>query len=94
MNQVGQAAGLRRSFVIGRVAVGPGVGIVMADMSGTKFCDTSGVHGLVMAYKRAKASHSGFRVMVGPGEVRRVLEDCTWTPCSRSTRAGYRPDRQ
>ena len=30
-------------------AFGPGVGTVIADMSGTRFCDTSGVHALVMA---------------------------------------------
>ena len=43
-------------------------------MSGTRFCDTSGIHALVMAYKRAKASNTGFRVVAGPGEVRHVLE--------------------
>ena len=52
----------------------PGVGVVIADMSGTRFCDTSGIHALVMAYKRAQASDTGFRVVAGPGEVRRVLE--------------------
>ena len=55
-------------------AFGRGVGIVIADMSGTRFCDTSGIHGLVMAHQRAKASNTGFRVVAGPGEVRRVLE--------------------
>jgi anti-sigma B factor antagonist len=55
-------------------AFGPGVGVVIADMSGTRFCDTPGIHALVMADKRAKASHTGFRVVAGPGEVRRVLE--------------------
>jgi anti-sigma B factor antagonist len=55
-------------------ALGPGVGVVLADMSGTRFCDTSGIHALVMAHKRAKASSTGFRVVAGPGEVRHVLE--------------------
>ena len=55
-------------------AFGPGVGVVIADMSGTRFCDTSGIHALVMAYKRAQVSHTGFRVVAGPGEVRRVLD--------------------
>lgn len=31
-----------------------GVGIVIADMSGTRFRDSSHIHALVMAYKRAK----------------------------------------
>jgi len=52
----------------------PGVGVVVADMSGTRFCDTSGIHALVMAHKRAKAGNTEFRVVAGPGEVRRVLE--------------------
>jgi len=51
-----------------------GAAIVVADMSGTRFCDTSGIHALVMAHKRAKASNIRFRVVVRPGEVRRVLE--------------------
>ena len=55
-------------------AFGPCVGVVVADMSGTRFCDTSGIHALVMAYKRAQDSHTGFRVVVVPGEVRRVLD--------------------
>ena len=55
-------------------AFGPGVGIVIADMSGTRFCDCSGTRALVMAYQRAKANDIEFRVVVPPGEVRRVLE--------------------
>jgi anti-sigma B factor antagonist len=51
-----------------------GAATVVADMSGTRFCDTSGIHALVMAHKRAKAGNIGFRVVVRPGEVRHVLE--------------------
>src|SRR5690348_4044968 len=51
-----------------------GAAIVVADMSGTRFCDTSGIHALVMAHKRAKAGNAGFRVVVRSGEVRHVLE--------------------
>jgi anti-anti-sigma factor len=51
-----------------------GAAIVVADMSGTRFCDTSGIHVLVMAHKRAKANNVRFRVVVRPGEVRHVLE--------------------
>jgi len=50
------------------------VRIVIADMSGTRFCDTSGIHALVMAHQRAKASSTEFRVVVPPGEVHRALE--------------------
>lgn len=55
-------------------AFGPGVGIVIADMSGTRFCDSSGIHALVMAYKQAQAASAEFRVVVRRGDVRRVLE--------------------
>ena len=55
-------------------AFGPGVGIVIADMSGTRFCDSSCIHALVMANQWAQASNTQFRVVAGPGEVRRVLE--------------------
>jgi hypothetical protein len=30
-------------------AFGPGVGVVVADMSGTRFCDSLGIRALVMA---------------------------------------------
>ena len=55
-------------------AFGPSVRIVIADMSGTRFCDTSGIHALVIAHQRAKASNTEFRVVVPPGEVHRALE--------------------
>jgi anti-anti-sigma factor len=55
-------------------AFGPGVGVVVADMSGTRFSDSSGIRELVLAHKRARASGTLFRVVVGPGEVRRVLD--------------------
>lgn len=52
---------------------GPGAGVVVADMTGTRFCDTSGIHALVMAHKRAQTDHAELRVVAGPGEVRYVL---------------------
>jgi anti-sigma B factor antagonist len=51
-----------------------GAAIVVADMSGTRFCDTSGIHVLIMAHKRAMADNTRLRVVVRPGEVRQVLE--------------------
>ena len=47
---------------------------MIANMSGTNFCDSSGIHALVMAYKKAQATNTRFRVVVPPGEVRHVLE--------------------
>lgn len=54
-------------------AFGPGVGMVIADMTGTRFCDTSGIHALVMTHKKAQSGNTRFGVVAGPGEVRRVL---------------------
>jgi anti-anti-sigma factor len=44
-------------------ALVPGVRIVVADMSGTRFCDSSGVHALVQAHKHAIASGAQLRVV-------------------------------
>jgi anti-sigma B factor antagonist len=65
------AAGVRADLT---AAFDAGAAVVIADMSGTRFCDTSGIHALVVAHKRAQASGTAFRVVVRPGEVRRVLE--------------------
>lgn len=54
-----------------KAAFGTGVGVVVADLSGTWFCGSSGIHALVMAYQRAQASGTELRVVAGPGRVRR-----------------------
>jgi stage II sporulation protein AA (anti-sigma F factor antagonist) len=54
-------------------AFSPGTDVVIAGMSGTSFCDTSGIQAMVLTHKRATAGHTGFGVVAGPGEVRRVL---------------------
>jgi len=52
-----------------------GVPMVIADMTSTIFCDTSGVRALVDAYARAAADDIGFRLAISAqGSVRRVLE--------------------
>jgi anti-anti-sigma factor len=51
-----------------------GPGVVIADMTGTTFCDSSGVRMLVTARDRAAASGSTLRIVVSPdGPVARVL---------------------
>jgi anti-sigma B factor antagonist len=65
------AAGIKEEL---NAAFDAGAAIVVADMSGTRFCDTSGIHALVMAHRRAQASNTSFRVVVRPGGVRHVLE--------------------
>jgi anti-sigma B factor antagonist len=56
-------------------ALAPGVSLVIADMTSTVFCDTSGVRMLVDAHDRAVTDDIGFRIAIPPqGSVRRVLE--------------------
>lgn len=56
-------------------ALGPGVSIVIADLTSTSFCDSSGVHAILRAHDRAATRDTAFRLAVSPGgSVRRVLE--------------------
>jgi len=53
----------------------PGVSVVIADMTATVFCDTSGVRALVTAHQDAAARDAELRFAIPEGEsVRRVLE--------------------
>lgn len=53
----------------------PGVGTVIADLTSTSFCDSSGVHAIVAAHERAAARDVALRLAVSPGSsVRRVLQ--------------------
>lgn len=56
-------------------ALAPGVDTVIADMTSTVFCDSSGVHAIMHAYESATARGAGMRLAVSPAtSVRRVLE--------------------
>jgi len=53
----------------------PGVNTVIADMTSTVFCDSSGVHAIMHAYESAAARDVRMRLAVSPAtSVRRVLE--------------------
>lgn len=53
----------------------PGVDIVIADMTATSFCDSSGVHAVILAHEAAVARGVKMRLAVSPdGSVRRVLQ--------------------
>ena len=54
-------------------AFAPGVKTVIADMSATRFCDSSGISMLVRAHKHAAANGARLRLVVGPVAVRRAL---------------------
>lgn len=55
-------------------ALACGVSIVIADMTGTTFCDSMGVRMLVRAYQQAVADDTELRLAVPHLEVRRTLE--------------------
>lgn len=47
--------------------------LLIADLSQTTFCDSAGVSALARALRRAEASQSEMRLVVGTSPVRRVL---------------------
>jgi anti-sigma B factor antagonist len=56
-------------------ALAPDVGIVIADLTSTSFCDSSGVHAIVRAHEQAAARDIVLRLAVSPdGSVLRVLQ--------------------
>jgi anti-sigma B factor antagonist len=56
-------------------ALEPGVDTLVADLTATIFCDSSGVHALMHAYETAGQRGAGMRLAVPPGtSVRRVLQ--------------------
>ena len=54
-----EAIGEALSFAIVRSA-----GIVIADMTGTRFCNSSGISMLVQAHRQAAANHAELRLVV------------------------------
>ena len=50
-----------------------GAVLLIADMSTTDFCDSSGVSALVRVFRRAAASESALRLVVSTPAVQRVL---------------------
>jgi anti-sigma B factor antagonist len=56
-------------------ALVPGVSELVADMTGTLFCDSSGVHAIMHAHESASARDVRMRLAVSPNtSVRRVLQ--------------------
>jgi anti-sigma B factor antagonist len=48
--------------------------VVVADMTGTTFCDSSGMHAIVAAHRQAVAAGAGLRLVISHPAVRRVFE--------------------
>ena len=55
-------------------AFGPGVKTVIADMTATRFCDSSGISVLVRAHKQAAANGTQLRLVVHSTVVLRSLK--------------------
>jgi anti-sigma B factor antagonist len=56
-------------------ALRPGVDIVVADMTATTFCDSSGMHAVMFAHEAAVSRGIQLRLAVSPdGSVHRVLQ--------------------
>src|SRR5712691_6283448 len=55
------------------VVMNKGAALLIADMSETNFCDSSGVSALVRAFRRAATSGTAMRLVVGTPAVQRVL---------------------
>ncbi len=54
-------------------AIAPGVRTVIADMTATRFCDSSGINMLVRAHQQAAANRTGLRLVVASTAVLRAL---------------------
>ena len=57
-----------------RAAFQPGASVVIADLTVTTFCDTSGARTLLVASKEASAAHIELRLAVQEGNVRRTMQ--------------------
>jgi anti-sigma B factor antagonist len=55
-------------------AIARGAGIVVADMTGTRFCNSSGISMLVLAHRQAAANHAELRLVVLSTVVLRALK--------------------
>jgi len=56
-----------------QAALDQGAATVIADLSGTMFCDSRGLHALVGAHKRAAAGGVRVLLVTGAGQVRRLF---------------------
>jgi anti-sigma B factor antagonist len=64
------AAGLRTALA---EAAAHGYGTLVVDMSGTQFCDSSGIHTLVRAHKRARADGGELLLVLTAATVLRIF---------------------
>jgi len=65
------SAGLLREALVSAIATGQPV--IVVDMSGTEFCDSTGLNVLVRALGQAEQADAELRLVMGGSGVRRVL---------------------
>jgi anti-sigma B factor antagonist len=54
-------------------ALASAAAVVVADMTATRFCDSTGLRALVMAHKQAAAHHTELRLVITSADVLRVM---------------------
>lgn len=54
-------------------ALATGATLVVADMTATRFCDSTGLRALVLAHKQAAAQHTELRLVITSANVLRVM---------------------
>ena len=67
---------------------------VVADLSRTQFCDSSGLHTVLAAHKRATAAGGDMLLVMGGNAVLRVSRSPASTRSSLISRAWRRPSRR
>jgi anti-sigma B factor antagonist len=67
---IANAAGLKVAL---HEAAGPGRGLVVVDMSRTRFCDSTGLNALVSAARQARAEGGEVRLVVVGDAVARIV---------------------
>jgi anti-sigma B factor antagonist len=56
-------------------AVVPGVSVIIADLTATSFCDSSGLRHLLLAYRQAAAAGAQLRLAIPPrGPIGRLIQ--------------------
>jgi STAS domain len=69
-------------------------GILMADMTRTQFCDSSGLHTLLAAHKRAQAEGGELLLAIAAAPVLRVLAITSIDRMIPTSRPWMRPSRK
>jgi anti-anti-sigma factor len=70
--EIGMANDCGVSWQLG-CALASGAVVVVADMTASRFCDSTRLRALVLAHKRATAHHAELRLVIASADVLRVM---------------------